>query len=278
MKLYRLKNLEEYIDHVERNKQNYAYMHNYETQLANQKSREFTVSGISYPANRYVDFGVDYKYSDGKNINWRERLICPVTGLSNRLRCSVQLMDMELSPYPEDIIYITEQVTPLYSFLSKKYKNIIGSEFLGPDNNPGTIVNSIRHEDMTGLSFQSSSIDHYLSFECFEHIPEYQSAIPEIFRVLKPGGCFLGSFPFDRNVHDNIIKARMENGNIIYLTEPEYHGDPVSEKGILCFTIFGWQVLEEFRQAGFRDAYVILIWSDIFGYLGGEQVFFIAKK
>ncbi|MBS1736086.1 MAG: class I SAM-dependent methyltransferase [Bacteroidetes bacterium] len=278
MKIYRLKSLEEYIKHVDRNQQNYAYMRDYEKKVTSPRSKKFTVRGISYPANRYVDFQVDYLHSDGVNINWRERLICPVTGLNNRLRCSLQLMDMELNPYPEDIIYITEQVTPLFGILATKYKNLIGSEFLGPDVKPGQIINDVRHEDMTNLSLQSSSVHHYLSFECFEHIPEYKKAIPEIYRVLKPGGTFLGSFPFDINAPHNFIKAKIENGETIYLTEPEYHGDPVNAKGILCYTIFGWEMLEELRQTGFKDVYAILIWSDIFSYLGGEQVFFIAKK
>ena len=100
-----------------------------------------------------------------------------------------------------------------------------------------------------------------------------------MFRVLAPGGVFLGSFPFDRNSYHNFIRARVDgDGQIIYLAEPEYHGDPVSDKGILCYTVFGWEVLDELREAGFRDVYAIFLWSDVFGYLGGEQVLFIAKK
>ncbi len=279
MKIFRLRSLGEYKDHVEKNKSNYSLMKQYETEISSNTKREFTVKGVSYPANQYVDFKVDYLYSDGHNINWRERLICPVTGLNNRLRGSAHLMDFELSPYPESSIYITEQVTPLFLFLKNKFSDIMGSEYLGDNLLPGTIQSNIRHEDMTRLSFNNESKDYYLSFECFEHIPFYKNAITEVYRVLKPGGTFLGSFPFDINRYDNLVKATMdESGCITYLTEPEYHGDPVNEKGILCFTIFGWEILDEFRQAGFRDVYVILLWSDVFGYLGGEQVFFIAKK
>ena len=272
MKIFRLRSLDEYKAHVEKNRSNYVFMREYERRLADRKEKEFTVPGISYPAGKFVDFAVDYLYSDGRSINWRERLICPVTGLNNRLRSSVHILDLELGPYPESILYITEQVTPLFSFLKKRFPDILGSEYLGPDLLPGTTHNGIRHEDMTGLSFPGGSIDHYLSFECFEHIPFYKKAIPEIYRTLRPEGIFLGSFPFDINAHDNLIKASIdEAGNIVYFTEPEYHGDPVNEKGILCYTVFGWELLDEFRQAGFKDVYIILLWSDVFGYLGGEQ-------
>jgi SAM-dependent methyltransferase len=279
MKIFRLRSLKDYINHVERNKANYEWMNQYQEKISNNPAREFTVRGISYPANQYVDFKVDYLYSDGKNINWRERLICPITGLNNRLRSSVQVLDFELGPYPDSHIYASEQVTPLFTFLKTRFSNLIGSEYLGADVPPGEIRNDIRHEDMTRLSFQDESMEYYLSFECFEHIPFYKKGITEVYRVLKPGGVFLGTFPFDRNSHANLIKATLdESGNIVYLTEPEYHGDPVSEKGILCYTIFGWEVLDEFREAGFKDVYTIFLWSDVFGYLGGEQVFFIAKK
>jgi SAM-dependent methyltransferase len=279
MKVFRVRSLDEYKKHVERNKLNYTLINHYESSLSKQGLREFTVRGISYPANQYVDFKVDYLYSDGHNVNWRERLVCPITGLNNRLRSSIHIMDIELGPYPESAIYISEQVTPLFSYLEKKFPNIAGSEYLGDNLPPGKIKNDIRHEDMTNLSFDNDSFDYYLSFECFEHIPFYKKAITEIYRVLRTGGVFLGSFPFDINKYKNLVKATIdENGNIIYITEPEYHGDPVNQKGILCFTIFGWEVLDEFRQAGFKDVYAVLIWSDAFGYLGGEQIFFIAKK
>ncbi|MFC0773727.1 methyltransferase domain-containing protein [Terrimonas alba] len=279
MKIFRLRSFDEYKVHVEKNRANYEKMKQYESAISSRDQKEFTVKGFSYPANQYVDFKVDYLYSDGKHINWRERLICPVTGLNNRLRSCVQMLDFELGPYPESQIYISEQVTPLFSFLKSRYSNLIGSEYLGENLKPGEIRNGVRHEDMTRLSFANNSVDFYLSFECFEHIPFYKKAITEVYRVIDDNGIFLSSFPFDRNSQSNFIKATIdEMGNIVYLTEPEYHGDPVSEKGILCYTIFGWEVLDEFKQAGFRDVYALFLWSDVFGYLGGEQVFFVAKK
>ena len=279
MKIFRIKSFEEYQDHVERNRKNYKLMNQYESGITHGADREFTVKGISYPANQYVNFKVDYLYSDGQRINWRERLVCPITGLNNRLRCCIQLFDFELTPYPDNVIYITEQITPLFSFLKGKFQNLTGSEYLGNNLTPGIVRNNIRHEDMTELSFEKETIDNYLSFECFEHIPFYKKAISEVYRVLKPGGVFLGSFPFNCNSYQNLIRAKIdEKGNIVHLMEPEYHGDPVNKKGILCYTVFGWEILDEFKQAGFNDVYSIFIWSDMFGYLGGEQIFFIGRK
>src|SRR5688572_17742287 len=107
MKIFRLRSFEEYKDHIEKNKLNYALMQQYESSITIPDQKEFTVRGISYPANQYVDFKADYLYGDGVHVNWRERLVCPITQLNNRLRSCIQIMDFELSPYPDSDIYIT---------------------------------------------------------------------------------------------------------------------------------------------------------------------------
>src|SRR5205085_2298506 len=101
----------------------------------------------------------------------------------------------------------------------------------------------------------------------------------EAARVLQPGGKFLWSVPFADNSYKNIIRAVIdEHGQVNHLLEPEYHGDPVSDKGILCFTHFGWEMLDQVKAEGFSDAYAFIYRSDIFGYLGNEQILFVAEK
>lgn len=77
-------------------------MLDYERKLASTSASEFTVKGVSSPANSMVDFHVDRKYADGNSINWRERLICPHTGLNNRLRAAYHLLESELNYYEGD--------------------------------------------------------------------------------------------------------------------------------------------------------------------------------
>jgi SAM-dependent methyltransferase len=244
------------------------------------KNTSFTIRGFSYPAEAMVDFQVDYLYSDGIEVNWRERVVCPVTGLNNRLRGCIHLIDFELGLRSYHDIYIAEQVTPLYIYLKNKFPQLIGSEYLGEDKAPGFVnEQQLRHETATDLSFKNESLDAYLSFECFEHIPDFKKAFAETARVLRPGGKFMWSVPFAELEYENIIRSYIdENGEVRHILEPEYHGDPVSEKGILCFTHFGWEMLEQVKSQGFKDAYAFLYRSEIFGYLGGEQILFVAEK
>ncbi|HEY9076230.1 MAG TPA: class I SAM-dependent methyltransferase [Anaerolineaceae bacterium] len=248
--------------------------------LLPQKYQEFYIQGFSYPAKKEVQFLVDFKYSSNNQINWRERVVCPITGLNNRIRATVHIFETDVIPSANDCIYITEQVTPLFKYLSAKYPDVIGSEFLGNNIAGGFISeNGIRHEDLTNLSFSNEQFSCVVSLDCLEHIPNYIDAFAECFRVLKPGGKFIWSVPFLSNSEKNLIRAKLnKDGSIEYFLPPEYHGDPVGSGGILCFTHFGWNMIDEVKHVGFSDTYAIFFWSSYYGYLGGEQVLFIAIK
>jgi hypothetical protein len=69
-----------------------------------------------------------------------------------------------------------------------------------------------------------------------------------------------------------------ENGTIEHVLPPEYHGDPLSPNGILCYNHFGWELLDELNTIGFKNVHALLYWSKELGYLGGEQVQFKATK
>jgi hypothetical protein len=71
----------------------------------------FDLPGFSYPAGEKVAFKADFTWAHGDDINWREWLICPVTGLNNRMRAAIHLADSEIGLLPGESIYITEQVT-----------------------------------------------------------------------------------------------------------------------------------------------------------------------
>lgn len=136
----------------------YLHYQSVEDQILPKKKKKFFFRGFSYPACRGVKFYVDYRCPNGSSINWRETIICPITKLNNRLRGSLHLFDIELMAYPNEIIYITEQVTPVYSFLSERYRNIIGSEYLGEKVNLGGIdQKGIRNEDLTHLTLVYSA-------------------------------------------------------------------------------------------------------------------------
>ena len=281
MKIYRIRSFEEYHEHRRSMQAEYSFRHTYEKSLLPRWRKKFKIKGYSYPAGKTVNFKVDYKHKRKEGLpNWRERLACPISGLNNRMRASVHIFDVECAPYRRDPIFITEQVTALYKYFSTHFDNVTGSEFVGEEYASGTVTPyGIRHEDLTSLSFPNDSFKNLLTFDCLEHIPDYSKALRECWRVLRQEGNMLFSVPFDLMSQKNITRARLSTGGMVdYIMEPEYHGDPMKKSGCLCYRHYGWEMLDELKTAGFKDVYAVFYWSKEFGYLGGEQVLFIAKK
>jgi lipopolysaccharide biosynthesis protein/SAM-dependent methyltransferase len=262
----------------------YIQREQYERSLI-KDSKPFTVEGYCYVCDQKVDFSVDYEYSSEVNgvltPNWRERLVCPVCGLNNRMRASIHLFEQVLKTDRKGSkVYITEQVSPVYNWLKKNYADVVGSEYLGDSVLFGTTNSKgIRNEKLTKLSFSDNQFDYILSFDIFEHVPNFKKAFQECFRVLKPNGALFFTVPFAANSEKNIIRAIVkENGDIEHLVPPDIHGSPVNPKGCLAYYYFGWEMLEQLKVAGFDGASAYFYWSKEFGYLGGEQIVFIAEK
>ncbi len=280
MIIYRIRNKEEYFNHKAKSKATLSQHHHFLSSHTPEKEEKFFIPGYSYTADQMVEFEVDYQHSGSSGIvNWRERVSCPLTYFNNRMRATFHLFDIEMGAYPDSKLYITEQVTPIYKYFADRFINLTGSEFIG-EQIPWGALNElgIRNEDLSRLTFPDNEFDGLISLDVLEHIPKYEESIKECFRVLKPGGKMMWSVPFIADHYKNSIRAEIIDGEIVHLQPPEYHGDPLSDKGVLCFQHFGWEMLDQFRLSGFRDAYAMVFHSTKFGYLGGEQIVFMAIK
>jgi SAM-dependent methyltransferase len=214
-------------------------------------------------------------------VNWRESLHCASCGMINRWRASAHLF--RLLPRSEGPIYLTEQTTSLFDHVARTHADVIGSEFVAPTLAPGTTTTwrgrEIRHEDLTRLSFADASVGSLLSFDVLEHVPDWRGAVSELARVLKPSGLLLLTAPFSLEHRETTTRARLNaEGGIDHLLPPQYHGDPLSEQGVLCFQEFGWDLLDALRECGFSQARVISVWAPAYGYLGTAQPFVVGWR
>ena len=244
----------------------------------------FTTSGFCFVCQKRAQFSSSWEraFDVGGHLemNWREHMQCPRCRLNNRMRASIHLLMTMVAPTKESRIYATEQSSPLYVYLRKGFPFLQGSEF----TQDASFISEneskkLRHEDLTQLSFPSHSFDVILSFDVLEHIPDYRSAFAECARTLKPTGKMLFSVPLDANSVRNKIRAQLrKDGTVEYLLPPEYHDDPRNPEGCLCFQHFGWEMLEEIKQAGFSSVWALSYYSREYGYLGDDQLQFLAEK
>lgn len=84
----------------------------------------------------------------------------------------------------------------------------------------------------------------------------------------------VSTFPFDPSRIESLTKARIkENGEIEYLMEPEYHGNPVRvSEGSLVFQLPGWDVLDMCSAAGLVNSRMLLVASSRHGIVSTGSV------
>lgn len=225
-----------------------------------------------------VSFHLDFMYSDGVTLNFREQLVCPKCRLNNRQRYIVSTV---LSAYvPGQSVYLYEQITAAFKAMESHLgaRNVTGSEYIADGLRSGTKVNGILHEDAEHLSFADASFDMIVSCDVFEHVNNYENCFGEAARVLKPGGKLYLSIPFYVDRQENHRRAGIEGGRLVHYDAPIYHGNPMKDEGSLVFWDYGWGILDDLKRAGFCDAFMAPYYSKEYGYIGGIPFLFVASK
>jgi SAM-dependent methyltransferase len=239
----------------------------------------WTLPGFCQVCARAVAFEGDLKYSRGRTVNFRERLVCPNCGFNNRKRFMAHVLRTSRRAAPEATpTYLFEQVTRFFAWARESLPGeVVGSEYLGADVPGGTTVEGIRHEDALALSFRDAAFGAIASCDVFEHVPDIDRCLAECARVLAPGGHLIFSIPFYDTPRTR-QRAAIRDKQIVELVPPEYHANPVDPQGSLVFYNHGWDILDRCRGAGFADAYALGYWSLLYGYLGdGLQLLFVAE-
>ena len=210
----------------------------------------------------------------GQERNLREEMVCENCQMNTRVRAGF-LIARQVVGRREARVYLTEQASPNFVWLQRRYPNVIGSEYASDELAVGNLKQylhdlggngEIRFEDVTALSLKDDCLDAVVSFDVLEHVPDYQSALSEFARVLRKDGVLILTAPFVSQLKTTLVRARLTpEGDIEHLMPAEYHGDPLGEDGILCFYHFGWDLLDHARNAGFSKAYMVLPWAPSLG-------------
>lgn len=241
-----------------------------------------TYKGFCIYCDKNVNFKYDFTVPNTPDVIFRERLFCPECESTNRNRAMFFAIQKFVKNKKGLKIYCYEQITLFYDWLQNWYgkdNTVIGSEFIGENLSSGTIVDKIRHEDALNLSFEDESLDFIISNDVYEHVPDINKALEEAYRVLKKDGYLLFTIPFFPDKDETVVRAKIENGELIHLMEKEIHGNPLSKEGSLAFYNFGWDIMEMQKRAGFGDSYILTILDEKFGHIDYQPVLiFVAKK
>jgi SAM-dependent methyltransferase len=234
-----------------------------------------TVQGWCEWCGRSTTFHVPSESMFGSRPNMREGMRCAHCRLTNRQRlvgCAMR----ESVATSRSRIALLEQTSRLYRLVKRRYPNTVGSEFLGSDKRLGSTYiwrSSVlrfrytKHEDITQLSYASNSLDLIAHSDVLEHVYDYQAALCECFRVLKPGGALLFTVPFFHENAVSLLRGKPNSdGSIWHFAPPEYHGDGLTRTGIYTFHSFGRDLMDDIRAIGFAQVSIGLWYAPTHGF------------
>lgn len=200
--------------------------------------------------------------------NVRENLSCVRCRLNTRQRLMLAAMRASGGKQARTGVQgaLLEKTTRLYAHAHARMPWLRGSEYLGEGRQSGRHYwwstrwwrwRYTRHESITSLSYGNATLDLLAHSDVLEHVYDTAAALRESARVLKPGGVMLFTVPFFIDNAQSILRGRPKaSGDIEHLQPPEYHGDGLSRGGIYTFHNFGWDILDQIRDAGFSRAEV----------------------
>ena len=233
--------------------------------------RQIAIGGIRDPLSDRAIAPDQLQVVDG---NLRETITAD--GLNSRQRAQLLVLrrlmeEGQLPPLDQMRLYISEAVTPFAEYLKPLIPKIRCSEYLPePDH---WLRGKVPNRDIRRIGLPMASMQCVICNEVLEHVEELPKALIGLADVLTLDGVLLATLPLAYGKQESIVKARWRGDDEPpeLLCEPEWHGDPVHpERGSLVYQIPGWELLDQLKQAGFRDAALYAVSSTTYGVLGQE--------
>lgn len=235
-----------------------------------QALRRVAVAGILDPL---TDASIPPGELEVAHANLRETI--SHQGVISRQRAVLLVMRQlieqgELPAWEKLRCYMSEAVTPFAERLAREIPRLRCSEYLPePDH---WLRGQVPHRDLRRIGLPPATFHAVICNEVLEHVEELVPSLAGMAEVLSLGGYLIATVPFLYGQQEHLVKAiwRGEGQEPEVIGEPDYHGNPVEEAGSLVYRYPGWQLLNDLREAGFRDVAIHAISSTAYGVLGEE--------
>jgi SAM-dependent methyltransferase len=124
--------------------------------------------------------------------------------------------------------------------------------------------------NLESMGFASDSFDIVLTSDVMEHVRNIDAAHREIARVLKNGGAYVFTVPYDRALEGHRVLVDTSGPEDVFLVPPQYHGDPITG-GVLAYRVFGRQLIDDLAKINLRaefseidDPAILVLGGDLF--------------
>jgi SAM-dependent methyltransferase len=148
-----------------------------------------------------------------------------------------------------------------------------------PNEEPGHFVAGYRNENLETQTFMDEEFDLVISQDVMEHVNNPHQCFKEIARTLKKGGLYIFTAPtYKEKIASERRAYILEDGTEQYLAEPEYHGNPVSNKGSLVTFHYGYDLPEKIAEWSGMDTEVARYHAPKIGIIGEFTEVYVCKK
>lgn len=144
----------------------------------------------------------------------------------------------------------------------------------------GKMVHGFRNENAEKLTFTDASFDIFISLDVLEHVNYPEKVFAEAARTLKPGGFCLFTTPtYKHRVETQRRSHYRPDGTIDFMgIEPEYHGNPVSDKGALVTFHYGYDLPELIDKWSGLDTRVYRFHDRFHGIIGEFTEVYVSTR
>ena len=111
------------------------------------------------------------------------------------------------------------------------------------------------YADFQKLHYADATFDMVIASDVFEHVRKDEDGYKEIFRVLKPGGSFVMTVPYDHERQETIVRVDTSGEQDKHLLKPEYHG---GGGHTLTYRNYGRDLLSLMHRIGYAVGHIDL--------------------
>ena len=209
--------------------------------------------GLCYCCDREVTFRA-------QNSWLRDHYICTNCGSIPRERALMYCLE---TYYPGWKTYSIHESSPASRGASiklrKNCKNYVASHYF-PERPLGVSVKGFRNEDLENQTFANETFDLVITQDVMEHIFNPAKAFTEIARTLKKGGAHVFTVPLvNKNSASEKWAELTDDGTVRFLKSPDYHGNPIDEKGSPVAMHWGYDICDFiFQTSGLYTAMIVI--------------------